>query len=903
MSNPGVAVRPVTATASGSNGNMLPAMALDGNLSTRWAGNNADDAWIQFDFGSTKQVGYMKLTWENAYAKAYTLQTSDNGVTWTDLRKVTAGKGGTEELFNLGANARYIRLQGVTRGTQYAYSLFEVEFKTPGSDNSMPVLATSELASPTTDAYVAMLPSSQDPLESVYFELPDGTMVTRFGVVGRGRHGRERGEDWNEIGYGVNETVDGAGNPVDKGPGNYLSFVPNYFKNRTWGIEIIDNSRVAGVTRPSLRINQYFQQAQLAGGHSFFRGFDRPGVTGYGWMSPGQLLDNSLYGKRDSNGDLMAVCPVVSKPQNYQLRSANVLNDGCSVTLDSYAGHSALSYDSNGVLAPSGDVSGATDFYDFSEGQAVRVTGRNVDARALKVGDAVEFTSSFFSTPASMLASTVPGDTGGKRYYTTEVTYVVGTGLRPWYGVQPRLMNKALPPETLQGGVGSVSYDYADNGSFIFQQQQNNVGMQNMQRFVEGRRLVHTNMLNGNHNEPGNDRYMPAVGLLGPRFNQTSCFACHVGNGRSPAPTAVNQRLDSMSVRTAMLDGNGKQVPHDRYGTNVQMNALSSSMAPQDWGNAVRVAGFDTQTTALADGTTVELRKPRLAFDGPTPAITSLRAAQPMIGAGLLEAVSEADILARARTTPDQDGVMGKANFVFDPETGNVRLGRFGWKAGKFSLRHQAASALLNDMSVTSPVYPSRTCLAGPATCKTAPSEAGLTDADLVKITQYLQLLAVPAQRSLVSGFPRGVAPLKDLDVNPTLVAQGANLFTSMRCSSCHVTEMRTGSNHQMDELRNQTIKPYTDLLLHDMGTGLADTYTEGRATGSLWRTAPLWGIGYTERVMGDASKVGYLHDGRARNLTEAVMWHGGEALAARNRFALLSTADRQALLAFLKSL
>ena len=372
---------------------------------------------------------------------------------------------------------------------------------------------------------------------------------------------------------------------------------PTTSRTATWGTEIIDNSNVAGVTKPTLRVNQYFQQAQLAGGHSFFRGFDRPGVLGYGWMSPGQLVNDKLANTGVAN------CPVVPKPPNGKLRNDSGLNDGCSVTLSTYPGHTQLLPDANGVMVP---------------------TGKSIPARALVAGDVIEFTGSFFTTTEVMAAL---GDTGGKRYYTTEVTYVMGKGLRPWYGVQPRLMNAPLPDETLQGGIGSVSYDYADNGRWIFQQQQNNIGMQNMQRFVEGRQLIHTNMLNGSHTEAGNDRYLPAVGLLGPRFNQTNCFACHVGNGRSPAPSAINQRLDSMAVRTAMLDAKGKQVPDARYGLAVQMNALSQAQTPQDWGNSVRVKEFRVQNVSLADGTIVELRQPVLSFDGPEPAVVSLRAA------------------------------------------------------------------------------------------------------------------------------------------------------------------------------------------------------------------------------------------------------------------------------------
>jgi CxxC motif-containing protein (DUF1111 family) len=243
------------------------------------------------------------------------------------------------------------------------------------------------------------------------------------------------------------------------------------------------------------------------------------------------------------------------------------------------------------------------------------------------------------------------------------------------------------------------------------------------------------------------------------------------------------------------------------------------------------------------------------------------------------------------------------ANYVFEPETGAVRLGRFGWKASKATLRHQAASALLQDMAVTSPVYPNRSCGTDPAGCRGAVAQKGVSETDLQAISRYLALVAVPAQRSLPSGFPKGVAPIDELNVNPVQVAAGSKLFQGMRCAACHTSEMKTGSGHLFAELRNQTIHPYTDLLLHDMGTGLADKLVEGQATGAMWRTAPLWGIGYTEKVMGNNGQVGYLHDGRARSLTEAILWHGGEASAARQRFQALPKTDRDSLLAFLKSL
>ncbi|ALV08779.1 di-heme oxidoredictase family protein [Roseateles depolymerans] len=884
ISKPGTTLKVAAATSSATeNNNNGPDKAVDGSLTTRWASAPDDAAWIQFDLGAKTPIGYMQLVWENAYGKEYSILVSDDGQTWYQLRYVAGGKGGTEEFFNLNANVRYVKIQGVARATQYGYSLFEVSFKSPGSDNTLASVTTSAIPTPPVGASV-MTPPITAPLEQVQFSLPDGTLVTRFGFVGRSRHARERGEDWAEIGYGTNDTVDANGKPRDKGPGAYLNFIANYFKNRTWGVEFIDNSRVAGVTKPRIIINQYYQQAQRGGGHSFFRRFDDPGVTGYGWMSPGQLLDNTTY--TDGFKDLTS-CPVVPKPPEGALAKPNTgyngvigANDGCSVVLDTVPGYRDISADANGVLVPN---------------------GKNVASRNLKVGDAIEFTGSFFSSRAAMDAI---GDNGNFRYYTNEVTYVVGSGLRPWYGVQPRLLNAPLPEETLLGGTGSISYDYADNATFMFQQPSTQIGMQNMQRFTEGRRWIHTNMWTGDHNEAGNDRNTAGVGLQGPRFNQSTCFACHINNGRGLAPQVLNQRLDTMAVRTAAVDANGKQVPHPTYGLAVQMNARSlTTGAPQDWGMAVRVAGFDTKTVTLADGTAVTLSKPRVSFDGPTPAVFSLRAAQPMIGMGLLEAIPDADILARVRSTPDEDGVKGQANLVYDPETGAVRVGRYGWKAAKVSLRHQSANAALLDMSVTSPLYPNRDCLAGPAQCNKNKVEKGLSEADLQLITRYVGLLGVPAQRSLTSGFPKGVTPLPYLDVNPTQVAAGAKVFASIRCTACHVAEMKTGLGTELAENRNQTIRPYTDLLLHDMGSDLADNLVESQAAGNQWRTSPLWGIGYTEYVAGTGVKVGYLHDSRASTLTEAILWHGGEAAASRQRFVNLSTSDRKALMAFLNSL
>lgn len=890
MSNPGKPVKASAVTASSSNGGNTPDKSVDGNLTSRWESEQGNDnEWIMYDFGAKTMVNGMQITWENAAAAEFAIELSDDASTFYQARYIVGSTGGTQQFMNLNINARYIRIRGVKRTTTFGYSIYETTFASPGSDNSLNGGAAKTATAfpfPADGSKLAAPPPVTSPLETVQFSLPDGTLITRMGFVGRGRHGRERGENWNELGYGVNETVDANGKPQDLGPGNYLSFVENYFQFRTWEVEFIDNSHVSGVTKPTVRINSYYQVGQKAGGYSFWRGIDRPGVTGYGWMTSGQLVNPQLY-----NNDLdpnSASCPIVPYPPDTALTTPSTgLNNGCSVTLDNYPGHSALSPDANGVLVPN---------------------GQNIAARNLTVGDALEFTPSFFATPDTQAAV---GMTGGHRYYTTEITYEVGTGVVPQTFVQPRLNNAVLPEDAREAGLPTLSYDVADNPEFNYQQPFNNIGGQNMQRFVEGRRDFHTSMQTGAHTEAGNDVNIPLIGLQGPHFQQPTCFQCHQNNARSLPPVVINQRLDTMAVFTAALDGNGNQVPDPTYGVTMLMNSLpSSSGTMTSWGNGAYVSDFQTQNVTLADGTVVALKKPVIGFEGPVPKIFSLRNAPPVIGVGLLAAIPDADIIASARATPDADGVKGTVAYGYDPDTGNVCVGRFGWKAAKCTLRHQVAGALLTDMSVTSSLFPNRECLFGPQNCNTTfRVDKGIPEKDLVALTRYVSMLTVPAQRKYTLGFPQNVAALPYLNPNPTLIAAGQKVFETIRCQSCHKETQTTGSNTELAEARNQKIWPYTDLLLHDMGTPLADGFVEGQASGTMFKTPALWGIGMLrwvggyERTNAAPIPMGYLHDGRASTITEAILWHNGEAVTAKNRFVQLSTDDRNALLAFIDSL
>ncbi|WP_431257186.1 hypothetical protein ACQ86G_21375 [Roseateles chitinivorans] len=407
------------------------------------------------------------------------------------------------------------------------------------------MLITTPFPVPARGTDLVPLFQPQAPVETLQFTLPDGTLVTRFGNRGVGRHGRERGEEWNEVGNGPNETVDATGHPVDRGSGAALAFVPNSFRHRTWGLEIIDDSRVAGVTRPTLKVNTYNPTVDfLPGGTAFFRAFDRVGVTAYGWMNNGELLDPTG-----------TICRPVDYPANGQPGP-----DHCTVVIKDYPDHAGL---------------GADGFPD----------GTRVNARPLRIGDPIEVAPSMSTTTPSMQSA---GDSGGLRYVAGEWLYVVGQGLTPWYGVQPRLNSAPLPASTLSGGLGSVSYNYSDEGLRMFQQPVNHIGMQNMQRFVEGRRTAHSSVVTGEHLEPGNEPMAAIAGLAGARFNATTCVQCHANNGRSPAPFMVDQRVDGMAFHVGVKDADGAIRPDPRYGSAIQMHVASASGKVLDGGTGSR---------------------------------------------------------------------------------------------------------------------------------------------------------------------------------------------------------------------------------------------------------------------------------------------------------------------------
>jgi CxxC motif-containing protein (DUF1111 family) len=293
------------------------------------------------------------------------------------------------------------------------------------------------------------------------------------------------------------------------------------------------------------------------------------------------------------------------------------------------------------------------------------------------------------------------------------------------------------------------------------------------------------------------------------------------------------------------------------------------------------------------DGTPYTLAAPRYVFSElnfgamANDVMVSPRVAPFVFGLGLLEALSAETIEALADPDDaDRDGISGRVNRVWDPLSQSIQLGRFGWKANQAGIEQQNSGALLGDIGITSPLFLQQDCPPAQSECLAAP-DGGEPEADQQKVdflTTYMRLLAVPARRQL----------------DDRQVLRGKALFRELGCASCHVDRLKTGDLPGFPEVSQQQIRPYTDLLLHDMGEALADGRPDFLADGSEWRTPPLWGIGLVERVDGHSR---FLHDGRARNLSEAILWHGGEAADARDQFKALDAARREQLLAFLGSL
>ncbi len=386
-----------------------------------------------------------------------------------------------------------------------------------------------------------------------------------------------------------------------------------------------------------------------------------------------------------------------------------------------------------------------------------------------------------------------------------------------------------------------------------------------------------------------NRNWVPAPGPqgndgLGPSYNAVSCSTCHENNGRGAPPQSPTDPFLGLLLRLSIpgMDAHGGPAPEPAYGDQLQPYGIFG--VP---GEGTPKVSYTEIAGAYGDGQAYSLRKPTysitdLAFGPLDPSVMmSPRLAPQTIGLGLLEAIDESTILGFAA----QNG--GKPNHVWDVIHQQVALGRFGWKANQPSVEQQAMGASRNDMGITDSAFPTENCPPLQTACGAAPAALDQPNLEALRETGLIVHalgLAVPARRNLEDPIARN----------------GERLFASAGCAACHIPKTTTGTLPNWPEMSNQTIRPFTDLLLHDMGPDLADGRPDYEASGSEWRTPPLWGLGLVQPIDG---YLFLMHDGRARGFAEAILWHGGQAEAARESFRTMPMGDRAALIAFLSSL
>lgn len=434
------------------------------------------------------------------------------------------------------------------------------------------------------------------------------------------------------------------------------------------------------------------------------------------------------------------------------------------------------------------------------------------------------------------------------------------------------------PGEELSGGATTTG----DLGENAFNHPAANLSSEENSRFVVGNSFFRQNWVTAPASTTGRDG-------LGPLFNAQSCTGCHLRDGRgfpSPEPLQVTGILYRLSIPGQ--DPTGGPLPHPAYGSQLQPHAILN--VPDEGHMTI---GHMAMPGTFADGTPYELQAPVYTFSGSSygpmgDVLISPRVAQQLCGMGLLEAITEADVLANAQNTAD--GISGRPNQVYHAESGATVLGRFGWKANEPSVRQQTAGAFNGDIGITSSIFPEDHCTPAQPACLGAIN--GNNEGEDFELR--------PLTLDLVSFYTASLGVPKRRQVRDPQVLRGKAIFNDIGCAHCHRPKYVTGTSAVSPAFSGQTIYPYTDLLLHDMGPDLADGRPDFLADGQEWRTPPLWGIGLFQTTNGHTR---YLHDGRARDINEAVLWHGGEAAVAQQRYRELPADQRQALLAFLHSL
>ena len=834
----------INAIATASTSLQSASLSVDENLVSRWESNHGvSPSWLTLDFKDKYNLSKVIIHWEAANAATYLIEGSNDNVQWTTLNSFTGGNfGDRTDTLEITGTYRYVRMYGTSRsvGNIWGYSIFEME-----------VFGSPEAAVGDVD------------------------------------------------GDGINDNIDQcantpAGDAVDD-VGCTIIIVPIEDQDNDGVIDDIDDCPntltgtnvdargCAVVTNSGNIVSLYDMSTALEPATQFDRGdalvtrwSDRP-RTRHAREDQFQSYDHYVAFYFENRSSKVEIVDYVAKGGSTIEMNVSTIFPLNSIEAENrwwYQGFTTVAqYASNGTMSYKG-FDGT--YYNYQKiGNSNTRLGREI-----RLGDKLEFEISQFS------AGNIPR--GQANYYGTTFLYIVGEGIVPWYASAPGAQfpedSNKIPEEYWLGGKTTIHYQYSDEPNDNFMQMATNLGYDNGQTFLLGRRVLHSSTINGHHDEsPENGVFDQQVGLTGTKFINDRCTACHERNGG--APVANNgESLDKWVFKVGDAAGN----PDPNIGRVLQPNGSNGE-------GDVSISSW-TESGGL--------RTPNYQFTNQKPATFSARIAPRLVGLGLLEAIPESTILALEDVNDaNGDGISGRANRIADPANPAVtRLGRFGWKAGTISVKHQAASALNTDMGVRTSLLPNPDCGSNQSNCGN--NSPLMPDKSLEDLTLYLSTLGVRPQR----GWDKG-------SEDQTIV-QGKALFNNIGCSGCHTESLQTSAFHPLAEVRDQTIHPYSDMLLHDMGPGLADSLGEGDASGREWRTTPLWGLGLSACVTGGvinptggegnevcAPHHAYLHDGRARSIEEAILWHGGEGEASKQAYQSQSSSNKTAILNFLRSL
>lgn len=906
-------INPVSATGST---NLQPAsLAIDNNATTRWESNHGvSPSSLTLDLGQAYALNQVVINWEAANAASYELLGSNNNSTWTQMSLRTGGTfGNRTDTVGISGTYRYVRMNALTRstGNNWGYSIFEMDVY-----GSLPATSSSSAGNcnqgcvTTLNSTTLRATVNQADIADIHYRINGGAQQNVRMSVSGGNWTYDIANLKSTDVVSINFTIIRAGVGQDTSWLNYsvsatpssstpASVVPSSSSRSSAPLSSSSRSSLAASVMPSSSsrssavasvapssssaanlgsiVPLYNSSTVLEGAIQFDRGdalvtriADR-GRDRHAKEDQFQAYDHFLSFYWEHRTAEIEIVDYVAKggtTVRMNVRTQFKLNDTEAENRWFYRGVGTVAeYYDNGTM----NVIDNLNYYKERSYNARE--GRNI-----QIGDKLEFELSQF------LDHTVPH--GRSAYYGTTYLYIVGEGLVPWDITGPfgniggRKDSVKIPEKAWLGGKTTLPYNHSNEPDNHFIQMATNLASQNGQPFVLGRRVHHASFVDGSHDEhvADNGTFADTVGKAGPHYVHDRCAGCHVRNGRA-APAPVGQPLEKWVFKVADANGN----PHPNLGRSLQPKSANGVASE----GQVSIA-FWSESNGL--------RKPNYQFSGVAPARFSARVAPQLVGMGLLEAIPESAILAKEDINDaNGDGISGRANRVLDP-AGQTRLGRFGYKAGTTSVKHQIAAAFNSDMGVMTSVLPNPDCGSAQTDCGSSGSE--LSDTHLNNLVKYISTLGVRPQRNL----------------NDAAVQRGETQFTSIGCVACHTPHQVTSQYHPLGELRSQTIKPYTDLLLHDMGADMADNLGEGQASGAEWRTAPLWGLGLSACVTGGVTNAAqgaqvctpvhsYLHDGRARTIEEAILWHGGEGQAAKNAYQALSASQKQDVLRFLESL